>query len=173
TEDSLVESGLVTGTHGLRGDLKVRALSGDPQALLTAEVLYLRTPDGHLRKTTPLRQSLHKGLVLLRLVGFESLTAVEGLRGGKILLDQDSLPALDKDEFYWHQIEGASVIDRQQGEIGVLKSMFTTAAHDNWVVEGAYGEVMIPVVEAFIVKVDVQLGRIEVDLPEGLIGTDT
>lgn len=172
SEDSLVESGQVVGTHGLRGDLKVRPLSGDPAALLSADEVFLRLPDGRLCNAEPLRQSLHKGLVLLRLSGFETLTAVEGLRGCRILLDRNLLPELDENEFYWHRIEGARVIDRQLGEIGHLKSMFTTAAHDVWVVEGAEGEVMIPVVASFIVTTDIEQMLIEVDLPDGLIGSD-
>jgi 16S rRNA processing protein RimM len=171
-EDSLVESGQIVGTHGLRGDFKVRPLSGDPAPLLSAAEVFLRLPDGRLHKAEPLRQSLHKGVVLLRLTGFESLTDVEGLKGCKILLDRNLLPELDQDEFYWHQIEGAKVVDRQHGEIGHLKSMFTTAAHDTWVVEGVAGEVMIPVVEAFVLSIDIEQKLIEVDLPTGLIGDE-
>jgi 16S rRNA processing protein RimM len=172
SEDSLIESGQIVGTHGLRGDLKVRPLSGDPGPLLSAAEVFLRLPDGRLHKAKPLRQTLHKGIVLLRFDGFESLTAVEGLKGCRILLDRNLLPELGEDEFYWHQIEGARVIDRQHGEIGHLKSIFTTAAHDTWVVEGVAGEVMIPVVAEFIVAIDVEQKLIEVDLPSGLIGVD-
>ncbi len=171
-EDSLVESGQIVGTHGLRGDLKVRPLADDTGPLLSAAEVFLRLPDGRLHKARPLRQTLHKGIVLLRLDGFESLTAVEGLKGCRILLDRDLLPELDNDEFYWHQIEGAKVVDRQYGEIGHLKSIFTTAAHDTWVVGGANGEVMIPVVAQFVVAIDVEHKLIEVDLPPGLIGID-
>lgn len=171
SQNSLVESGQIVGFHGLRGDLKVRPLSGDPTALLAAAEVFLRLPDGGLRRVGPLRQSLHKGLVLLRLEGFETLSAVEGLKGCSILLDREELPALDDDEFYWHQIEGARVVDRRQGEIGRLQSMFSTAAHDTWVVRGARGEVMIPVVEAFVLAIDTDNMLIEVDLPDGLVET--
>lgn len=169
SEETLVEAGQVIGFHGLRGDLKVRPLSGDPAALLSAVEVYLRKHDGCVCKFSPLRQALHKGSVLLRFQGFESLTAVEDLKGCRVLLDKNLLPELDSDEFYWHGIEGARVIDRQHGEIGQLKSMFTTAAHDTWVVEGEAGEVMIPVVAAFVLSIDTENGVIEVDLPEGLI----
>ncbi len=171
-EESLVESGVIVGTHGLRGDLKVRPLSGDPAALLSAAEVFLRLPDGRLHRSEPLRQSLHKGVVLLRFAGFESLTAVEGFKGCRILIDRNLLPELDEGEFYWHQIEGARVVDRRYGEIGHIKSMFTTAAHDTWVVEGADAEVMVPVVARFVIDIDVEQKLIQVDLPDGLIGID-
>lgn len=172
SEESLVESGQIVGFHGLRGDLKVRPLSGDPQALLSATEVFLRLPDGRIQQVRPVRQSLHKGAVLLRLSGFEDINAVESFKGCKILIDRQALPALDEDEFYWHQIEGARVVDRNLGELGELKSMFSTAAHDTWVVKGAYGEVMIPVVAGFVLAIDPQQQLIEVDLPEGLVETE-
>lgn len=169
SEDSLVESGQIMGFHGLRGDLKVKPLSGDPEALLTAAEVFLRLPGGKIEKARPLRQSKHKGAVLIRLEGYDGLSKVEGFRGCKILLDRDSLPELAEDEYYWHQIEGARVIDRTHGDLGELRSEFSTAAHGIWVVEGDRGEVMIPVVDGFILHIDPQEKLIEVDLPEGLV----
>lgn len=173
SEESLVESGQIVGFHGLRGDLKVRPLSGDPAALLSAAEVFLRLPGGQVKNLRPLRQSLHKGVVLMRLDGFETLTGVEGFKGCKILLNREALPELEDDEFYWHQIEGARVRDRQLGDLGTLESMFSTAAHETWVVSGPRGEVMIPVVDAFICRIDPESKVIEVDLPEGLVEHDT
>jgi 16S rRNA processing protein RimM len=172
SEDPLIEAGQIIGTHGLRGDLRVRPLSGDPGPLLQGKEFVLRLPGGQLQKVTPQRQALHKGIVLLRLIGFESLTDVEGLKGCRVLLDRALFPAMESDEFYWHQIEGSQVVDRQLGDIGRLVSMFTTAAHDTWVVEGASGEVMIPVVAEFVVSIDTENKVIQVDLPEGLVEVD-
>ena len=64
------------------------------------------------------------------------------------------------------------VIDNQHGELGHLKSMFTTAAHDTWVVAGKHGEVMIPVVAKFIVAIEIEQKLIRVDLPTGLIDSE-
>ncbi len=172
SEEKMVESGQIVGFHGLRGDLKVKPLSGDPAALLAAAEVFLRLPDGRIQQASPVRQSLHKGVVLLRLKEYEGLSEVENFKGCKILLDRESLPELDDDEYYWHQLEGARVVDRQQGELGELRSMFTTAAHDTWVVDGPYGEVMIPVVDGFILAIDPQRQLIEVDLPEGLVDSE-
>lgn len=169
---SLSPAGQVVGTHGLRGDLRVRPVSGDPAALLALDVGVMRLLDGSCLSVVPLRRVLHKGQVLLRLRGYESLDAVEKFRGATLLLDLEQLPPLDQDEFYWHQLEGALVVDAHRGELGRLHAMFSTAAHDTWVVKGGEGEVMIPVVGAFILAVDLENKRVDVDLPEGLIGLD-
>lgn len=171
-KESLISAGQVVGTHGLRGDLRVRPLSGDPAALLAVDACVMRLYDGLCVPVVPVRQTMHKGQVLLRLRGYETLDAVEKFRGATLLLNPEQLPLLDTDEFYWHQLEGALVVDVQRGELGRLSSMFSTAAHDTWVVKGPASEVMIPVVDAFIVRIDLENKRVDVDLPDGLIGLD-
>ncbi len=167
--ERLLEIGRIVGTHGLKGDLKVRPSFGDPELLLAIEQIMLRLPSGDELTVEPSRQSLHKGQVLLRLQGYESINQAEPLVGGSILLPQELLPELDSDEYYWHQLEGIEVIDAQSGSIGCIQDMFTTAAHDTYVVKGRFGEVLIPAVEQFIQEVNLEEKIMHVDLPEGLI----
>lgn len=167
--ESLVEIGKIVGTHGLRGDLKVRLNSGDPEILLATEQVFIHLPTGEKLTVKPVRQTLHKGQVLLRLQDYGSINLVEHLVGGLVLLPHDQLPELDDGEFYWEQLQGLQVIDRQRGLIGRLQQMFTTAAHDTYVVKGKYGEVLIPAVAQFVLEIDLQKQVMQVDLPDGLI----
>lgn len=167
--ESLLEIGKIVGTHGLRGDLKVHLNSGEPEILLATKQVFLHLPSGDKLTAIPVRQALHKGQVLLRLQGFESINQVEHMIGGIVLLPEDQLPELDDDEFYWTQLDGLKVIDRQRGMIGRLVQMFTTAAHDTYVVNGELGEVLIPAVAQFVTEIDLQQQVMHVDLPEGLI----
>lgn len=165
----LLEIGKIIGTHGLRGDLKVRMNSADPEILLATEQVFLRLPSGEQLTATAVRRTVHKGQVLLRLQNFESINLVEHMVGGQVLLPEDQLPALEEDEFYWSQLEGLQVIDQSRGPIGTLRQMFNTAAHDTYVVKGNYGEVLIPAVAQFILEIDLQNQVMQVDLPEGLV----
>lgn len=167
--EALLEIGKIVGTHGLRGDLKVRPSSGDPELLLTIDQLTLRLSSGELLVAVPSRQVLHKGQVLLRLQGFETLNDVAELVGGQVLLAEDLLPELDEDEYYWGDLQGLRVVDRQRGDIGCLEQMFSTAAHDTYVVIGNFGEVLIPAVGQFILEIDLERRVMTVDLPEGLV----
>ena len=165
----LVEIGRIVGTHGLRGDLKVRLHAADPEVMQAAQLLYLRLPEGEMLTVEPCRQTLHKGQVLLRLRGLESINQVEHLVGSLVKLPKNELPELVDDEYYWSQLKGFQVVDRQRGEIGFLQQMFTTAAHDVYVVKGGYGEVLIPAVGQFIEEINLEERRMLVDLPDGLI----
>lgn len=167
--DPLVEIAKVAGTHGLKGDLKVRANSGEPQLLLDADEFHLRLTTGKTLAVQPSRQVLHKGQVLLRLKGYESIDLVEPFVGASVLLAESLLPALDDSEYYWSQLKGLAVIDKQRGPIGHLQEMFSTAAHDTYIVKGSLGEIMIPAVAQFVLEIDLQERVVRVDLPDGLV----
>ncbi len=162
-------AGVVTGTHGLRGDLKVKPLSGEPDVLLSSEQIRLVAPGQPDREHRVLSKRLHKDRVLLRLEGLEHLNQVERLKGAEIHCRIADLPDLEDEDFYWYQIQGMQVVDRTLGDLGTLESYFTTAAHDTWVVQGPYGEVLIPAVDKFFVSIDPEAGLVTVDLPEGLV----
>jgi len=169
SRDDLLVFGVVTGTHGLRGDLKVRPQSGDSGSVLDAPVVFLRRGAGEPVEHKPVRIALHKGIVLLRLQGLEKIEAVESLVGSEVLMRYSDLPELVDDEYYWYELEGLTVFDQGRGEIGTLEDMFSTPAHDIYVVRGPLGEILIPAVDEFVLDVDLDRGRMTVDLPEGLV----
>mgnify|MGYP001140156117 FL=1 len=117
----------------------------------------------------PLRKSLHKGNILLRLKGYDSLTAVEPLIGSLILLDETNLPELEEGQYRFLQLDGLQVIDVHHGLLGHLVNLMTTAAHDTYVVDGDFGEILIPAVPQFIVDIDLEAQIMKVDLPEDLV----
>ncbi len=167
--DEMFLLGKVVATHGLRGDLKVRPLADESESLATAQVITLRFSDGSSRDFRLLRADRHQRWWLVRLEGRESIEAAQPLVGCEVLMPLADLPPLAADEYYWHQLEGLKVTDRQRGEIGTIVDLFTTAAHDIYVVQGPYGEVLVPAVGEFVLEIDPDGGRVLVDLPEGLV----
>ena len=161
--------GSIVAVHGLRGDLKVRPLTADSDALVSASRLLLVDRKGHQLPVVPLRVVAHKGNYLLRLHGMEHIDAVEGLVGREVRMLYEDLPELADDEHYWHQLQGLRVVDRQRGELGQLDDLLATGAHDLYVVNGRFGEVLIPAVGRFVLDIDLDAGVMSVDLPEGLV----
>ena len=167
--DDLLEVGVVIGTHGLRGDLKVHPLPTGDLALLGAREIYLKDSEGCLARHKAVRSSIHKQNILLRLAGLDNLAAVEPLLGSSVWMVKADLPELDDDEFYWSDLEGMEVIDQQQSVLGRVVGMFATPAHDILEVDGPAGEILIPAIEPFLVQLDRDKGQLHVNLPEGLV----
>jgi 16S rRNA processing protein RimM len=166
--DPLFPAGVVIGVHGLRGDLKVRPLSGDSTSLDSVKEVTLRgTNTNSLHKVQ--KASRHKENLLIRLEGIDSIESAETFIGCEVLISHNDLVALPEDEFYWFQLEGLRVDDSQHGDLGRIIEIFTTPAHDILVVRGPRGEVLIPVVDAFILSIDEDAKVMHVDLPEGLV----
>jgi 16S rRNA processing protein RimM len=169
TLNDLLQVGIVVGTHGLRGDLRVRPLPTGELALPCVSTVYIMDSKDHLARHKVARSSLHKKNFLLRLAGMENLPAVEHLVGSSVWITKAQLPELDDDLYYWSDLEGLEVVDLKLGVLGRVTGMFTTPAHDILEVDGAVGEILIPALVPFLVRVDRDKGQLHVNLPEGLV----
>ncbi|TYO96073.1 16S rRNA processing protein RimM [Geothermobacter ehrlichii] len=159
--------GKVVGTHGLQGDLKVRSHPENQSALLAATCLYLRQEDGELLRLVPVRTGASRGNLLFRFRGYGHISRVEHLVGCQVLVDPDELERTEE-EIFWFEIAGFEVVDRERGPIGRLVDMFRTAAHGIYVVDGPYGEVLIPAIPQFVEGLDAEARVLRVDVPPGL-----
>lgn len=165
--DKLRKLGLVIGLHGLRGDIKVRSHPADQQVLQGVEAVFLARPG-----EAPQRYRLQgcrpsKGNQLLQLAGVNGADQAQTLVGAEVLIDPERLNR-QPGELFWFELEGARVVDRERGEIGILEGMFVTAAHGVYVIEGSYGEVLLPAVSPFTLGFDAAEHILNVDVPEGL-----
>jgi 16S rRNA processing protein RimM len=167
--EDLLEVGVVIGIHGLRGDVKIRPLPTGGLALPGAREVYLKDSNDLLVAYKAVRSSQHKQNILLRLTGMENLAAAESLVGASIWMAKAELPELDDEQYYWSDLEGLEVVDQQQGVLGRVVGMFATAAHDILEVDSPAGDIMIPAIEPFLVRVDRDAEQLHVDLPEGLV----
>lgn len=165
----LLRIGVVTGSQGLRGELKLRGEDPDFSVLLEHDEFFIQPTGGAPLACRILRRSSVRGNLVVKLAGLDSVEAVQGLIGAAVLVDVDRLPDLPQGVYYWYQLRGLRAVDKQDGDLGTLSQLFTTAAHDIYVVNGRYGEVLIPAVPQFIAKIDLAAGEILFDLPEGLV----
>lgn len=168
----LMAVAMVAGTHGLRGDLKLRALPTAAAALPQLHELYLQAPDGSLARHRIVQRKPHKQHLLVRLAGLESLDAVQPLVGQTALARCLDLPAHPPDKPYWYELEGVAVIDRRRGPLGRVVGLFATGAHDILTVDGDLGEILIPFIPQFVGEIDAAAQTLAVDLPDGLVPGD-
>ena len=170
--DELMEVAVIVGTHGLRGDIRLRPLPTAAAALPRLRELFLQAPDGSRTLHRILHSKLHKQLLLVRLAGMESLDLVQPLVGQTVLARCRDLPPLPPDRHYWFELDGLTVVDRRRGLLGRVTGLFATGAHEVLTVTGPQGEILIPAIPPFIVATDPTAGVLHVDLPDGLVPGD-
>ncbi|MCY7316720.1 MAG: ribosome maturation factor RimM [Rubrivivax sp.] len=178
-EDALpsdaVEVGRVLGAWGIKGGIKVKAFSADPQALFSTKRWYLQPPET-LRPgiaAVPLPPLLrvvqareHGDVVVATVQGLDDRSAAEALRGARVFVPRTSFPTPDDGEFYWVDLIGLTVADRAGAVLGQVIGLIETGPHCVLRIQpedSVVAEVLIPFVGAYVDTVDEDARRITVD----------
>lgn len=146
----------------MRGWVKVYSYTDPREAILDHE-RWLLGRDGCWRSVRLDEGKRHGKSVLARLEGIDDREAAEDLLGLDIAVDRDSLPEPETGHYYWTDLEGLTVWDKDERELGVVTQMLETGAHDVMVVKGDT-ERLIPFVPGEVVlDVDLDERRVRVD----------
>jgi 16S rRNA processing protein RimM len=180
-----VEVGRVLGAWGVKGWIKVQPFSTEPQAFFSTKRWFLQAPEGS-PQSVPLRpaaESLrfpllmrvqqakaHGAVILAQIQDVGDRSAAESLRGARVFVSRASFPTPAHDEFYWVDLMGLSVFNREGQELGVVAGLLDTGPHSVLQVNptGAHqgdesAQRLIPFVKAYIDDVNLAGKRITVD----------
>jgi 16S rRNA processing protein RimM len=158
--------GKVLAPWGLRGEVKIEILTDWPDRFARLERVYL----GEERRPYVLeRFRRHKGQAILTLGDCERREAADRLRGQFIQIPVEEAMPLGEDEHYEYQIVGLGVWTREGEYLGQVREVLHTGANDVYVVRGEGREILIPAIEEVVLEVDLEGGRITVELMEGLM----
>ena len=168
-----IEVGRIADAWGIKGWFKVLPHSADPQALFSSTRWYLQPPDKGPQAfagTVLLRvreTKEHSDVVVARADGVEDRNTAEALRGARIFIPRSSFPTADSDEYYWVDLIGLEVVNREGVPLGQVKELMATGPQTVLVVvfehDGKPQERMIPFVGAYVDDVDLRSRRITVD----------
>ncbi|HVE53631.1 MAG TPA: ribosome maturation factor RimM [Ramlibacter sp.] len=168
-----IEVGRILDAWGVKGWLKVLPHSADPQALFSSKRWFLQPTERGLPAfsgTVLLRvreAKDHSDSVVARADGVEDRATAELLRGARVFIPRSSFPTADKDEYYWVDLLGLDVVNREGVHLGVVRDLLSTGPQTVLVVEyqedGKPLERMLPFVAAYVDGVDLEGRRITVD----------
>lgn len=174
--DDAVEVGRILGAWGIKGGIKVKPFAADPQALFSSKRWYIRpseTPRPVLAKAVPLPPLLrvlqardHGDGVVATAQEIPDRTAAEALQGARVFISRSSFPTPDAGEFYWVDLIGLSVTNREAVLLGAVVGLLETGPHCVLRVQptdAAADEVLIPFVAAYVDEVDLHGRRLRVD----------
>ena len=181
--DDAIEVGRVLDAWGVKGWLKILPHSSAPEALFSADTWFLQPPEAKFRPgfnafTGTVSVSIdeaknHSDSVVAKLKGMDDRTPAEALRGARIFLPRSSFPAASTDEYYWVDLIGLNVVNREGIVLGCVRDLMATGPQSVLCVEyflptdgdvaPAAAERMIPFVSAYVDKVDIAGRLITVD----------
>jgi len=176
--DDAVEVGRIAGAWGVKGWIRVQAFAADPQALFSSKRWFLRPPQAgrparaDSRALPPVLKVVeareHGDGIVARVHDIDDRDAAEALRGARVFVSRASFPTAGEGEYYWVDLIGLAVVNREQQPLGTVVGLMDTGAHSVLRVlpEGGQGEAaerLIPFVDAYVDDVDLQARRIRVD----------
>jgi 16S rRNA processing protein RimM len=159
-------AGRIAGAFGLGGELKVDASRVGDDALRPGLQVTLRYADGTTRPATIAAVRRHKGRPLVRIAGVDDATAAEALGHPDVLIARDDAP-LHEGEYFDDDLTGCRLIDEAGVERGIVASVAHYPAQDMLVIAGS--RALLPLVRAFVARVDVDAKEIHVTVPPGLL----
>lgn len=165
--DEPVRVGRVAKAHGIKGEVKVRPDFGPADDFLNYKEVRLVSPDSEFSRDFKVtRCRFLGGHAILQLAGVDDRNAAEDLRGSEVWVDRDLLPELGGGRYYWHDLVGLRVETEHGRELGRVETLLATGGHDILVVTDGGREYLIPLVDEFLLKVDIVAGLLTVaDVP--------
>jgi 16S rRNA processing protein RimM len=153
--------GRVIGAHGIRGELKIRLTTDDPDHLASVKRFYLGD-EQNPRRLLAYRHSA--GVALVRLRGIATPEAAAEYRGQPLKIAGSDARPLEPGEFYLYQLVGLEVFDEAGQPVGVVTDVMETGAHDVLVISPPDGgkDVLLPNHPDVVLDVDSVVGRMTV-----------
>ncbi len=160
--------GAVAGAFGVRGELRLKSFTAEPSDVATYGPV--ATEDGSQSFTITLTGQSTKGALIARLSGVTTKEQADSLRGVRLYVERDRLPALPDDEYYHADLIGVEVFDTGGALLGRVKSVQNHGASDLLEIHGPglKSTVLLPFTLDAVPTVDLTAGRIVADPPEGL-----
>ncbi len=168
-----IEVGRIADAWGIKGWFKVLPHSADPEALFSSKRWFLMPSERGAKTFAGVAQlaiieaKIHSNTVVASAREVNDRTAAEALRGARIFISRSSFPTAEKDEYYWVDLIGLNVVNREGVVLGTVKELLSTGAQTVLMMEyqqdGKTHERMIPFVSVYVDDVDLPGRRILVD----------
>ncbi|MGB5356718.1 MAG: ribosome maturation factor RimM [Eudoraea sp.] len=161
--------GKIVSKYSFKGEVLVKLDTDDPQQYQDMESVFVSLGD-NLVPFFMKKCVLHKSnLLRIRFEEVINESDAERIIGSKLYLPLSFLPKLSGNKFYYHEVIGFSVIDDKKGNVGVITGVNDNASQALFEIKKENKQLLIPISDDIIQKVDRKLKSVFVTAPEGLI----
>ncbi|MCF2668926.1 ribosome maturation factor RimM [Faecalicatena contorta] len=167
--EQLLQVGVITQTHGVRGEVKVFPTTDDAARFKKLKHVMLDTG----KETLPLEiesVKFFKQFVILKFKGFDNINDIERYKRCPLLIERENAVPLEEGEYFIADMIGMKVITDEGENFGILKDVMETGANDVYVIEHpSEGEVLVPAIKECILDVDIENRQMKIHVMNGLI----
>ena len=167
--EDLLQAGVITTTHGIRGEVKVLPTTDDVHRFEDLDSVLLDTGRDYMKLEIE-NVKYFKQYAILKFKGIDNINDIEKYKGRSLYVTRDQAIPLEEDEYYIADLIGLDVYLESGEKFGVLKDVMETGANDVYIVETEEGkEVLIPAIHECVLDIDVEENRMEIHLMDGLL----
>lgn len=167
--EDLLKVGVITTTHGVRGEVKVFPTTDEAERFLELDYVLLDT-GRELRKLEIQNVKFFKNLAILKFKGIDNINDIEMYRGRDLWIPREEGQELEEGEYYVADLIGMNVLLEDGTVFGTLKDVMETGANDVYVIDTKdRGEVLLPAIRECILDVNVEESTMTVHLMKGLL----
>lgn len=168
--EQFLQVGVISSTHGLRGEVKVFPTTDDAARFHTLKNVVLDT--GREKLDLEIQSvRFFKQFVIVKFKGIDNINDIEKYKGKSLFVTRENAVELEEDEYYIGDLIGMEVYtDDSEERFGVLKDVMETGANEVYIITSEnHGEVLLPAIRKCILDIDVEAKKMKVHLMEGLL----
>lgn len=163
----LISIGIIQKPHGIRGEVKVFPKTDFIEERFKKGTNIILDLNGKRSAQVIETVRMHKGSVLVKFKGLDSLNDVEFYHKGELFIEREQMHDLPEDEFYFVDLVDCEAFNEGE-KVGIVTEVIETPAHPVLRIKSQERDILVPFVERFIGDVDIENKRIDLNWMEGL-----
>ncbi|MDQ3012702.1 MAG: ribosome maturation factor RimM [Acidobacteriota bacterium] len=167
--DDWITIARIARPQGIRGEVIADLLTDFPERFANLETAQVKKASGDLLNLQLESHRPHKGRILLKFAGYDTMNAAESLRDARVVITKDQLVKLPEDSYYEFDLVGCDVVTISGGTVGRVTGVRHFGAAPLLAVGSGEREHLIPLVSSICLEVDIANKRVVIDPPEGLL----
>lgn len=166
--EDLLQVGVITTTHGVRGEVKVFPTTDDANRFEKLKEVILDTGKEQLPLEIA-QVKFFKNLVILKFKGIDNINDIEKYKGKSLYVTREHAVKLKKDEYFIADLIGMRAVTEEGEELGTIKDVLQTGANDVYIIKkDGEDELLVPAIKDCVKNVDIEGGVMTLHLLEGL-----
>ncbi|HEY92714.1 MAG TPA: 16S rRNA processing protein RimM [Dehalococcoidia bacterium] len=164
SEPEFITIGKILAPWGIKGKLKVKVVTDFPQRFTPCSKIYIKRQPMTIDST-----HWHKGKAIIKLNTIDCIEEAQRLNEQPVEIHHSQLEPLPEGQYYHFQLIGLEVWTTQGVLLGNITEILAAASNDTYIISSAKGEILIPAIEDVVKSIDINKGRITIEVIEGLL----